>query len=90
MRIIMVEPERSPYEMELEDSLGAMQRCVGGTIEAVYEPGGRDAALICNDEGTPCGKETAAQRRRWKASSIRRNSGNEKTQCTWALRFFAE
>ena len=49
MRIIMVEPERSPYEMELEDSLGAMQRCVGGTIEAVYEPGGRDAALICND-----------------------------------------
>ena len=51
MRIIMVEPERSPYEMELEDSLGAMQRCVVGTIEAVYEPGGRDAALICNDEG---------------------------------------
>mgnify|MGYP004533579789 CR=1 FL=1 len=47
----MVEPERSPYEVELENSLGAMQRCVGGTIEAVYEPGGRDAALICNDEG---------------------------------------
>ena len=37
--------------MELEDSLGAMRRCVGGNIEAVYEPGGRDAALICNDEG---------------------------------------
>ena len=37
--------------MELEDSLGAMQRCVGGTIETIYEPGGRDAALICNDEG---------------------------------------
>ena len=51
MRIIMVEPERSPYEMELEDGLGAMQRCVGGNIEVVYEPGGRDAALICNDEG---------------------------------------
>ena len=47
----MVEPERSPYEVELENSLGAMQRRVGGTIEAVYEPGGRDAALICNDEG---------------------------------------
>ena len=51
MRIIMVEPERRPYETELEDSLGAMQRCVGGTIEVVREPGGRDAALICNDEG---------------------------------------
>lgn len=37
--------------MELEDGLGAMQRCVGGNIEVVYEPGGRDAALICNDEG---------------------------------------
>ena len=51
MRIIMVEPERSPHETELENSLGAMRRCVGGNIEVVYEPGGRDAALICNDEG---------------------------------------
>ena len=37
--------------MEIENSLGAMQRCVGGTIETIYEPGGRDATLICNDEG---------------------------------------
>ena len=37
--------------MELERDLESMCRCVGGTIEAVYEPGGRDAALICNDEG---------------------------------------
>ena len=37
--------------MELEDSLGAMQHCVGGLIQAVFEPGGRNAALICNDEG---------------------------------------
>lgn len=37
--------------MELEDSLASMQRAVGGLIQAVYEPGGRDAALICNDEG---------------------------------------
>ena len=51
MRVVMVEVGRKACEMELEDSLGAMQRCVGGTIEAVYEPGGRDATLICNDEG---------------------------------------
>ena len=51
MRIIVVEGGKRPYEMELEDSLRTMQRCVGGTIEAVYEPGGRDAVLICNDEG---------------------------------------
>lgn len=37
--------------MELENGLESMQRTVGGLIQAVYEPGGRNAALICNDEG---------------------------------------
>ena len=51
MRIIIVEGGKRPYEAELEHDLKSMRRCVGGDIEAVYEPGGRDAALICNDEG---------------------------------------
>ena len=51
MRIIIVEGGKRPYEAELEHNLESMRRCVGGDIEAVYEPGGRDAALICNDEG---------------------------------------
>lgn len=51
MRIIIVERGKRPYEAELECDLESMQHCVGGAIEAVYEPGGRDAALICNDEG---------------------------------------
>ena len=51
MRIIIVEGGKRPYEAELEHDLESMRRCVGGNIEAVYEPGGRDAALICNDEG---------------------------------------
>ena len=51
MRIIVVEGGKRPYEMELEHDLKSMRRCVGGDIEAVYEPGGRGAALICNDEG---------------------------------------
>ena len=51
MRIIVVEGGKRPYEAELEHDLESMRRCVGGDIEAVYEPGGRDAALICNDEG---------------------------------------
>ena len=51
MRIVIVEQGRKPYEAELERDLETMQRCVSGAIEVVYEPGGRDAALICNDEG---------------------------------------
>ena len=51
MRVVMVEVGRKAYEMELENSLGSMQCAVGGLIQAVYEPGGRGAALICNDEG---------------------------------------
>ena len=51
MRIIIVEGGKRPYEAELEHDLESMRRCVGGDIEAVYEPGGRDAAMICNDEG---------------------------------------
>ena len=51
MRIIIVEGGKRPYEAELEHDLESMRRCVGGDIEAVYEPGGRNAALICNDEG---------------------------------------
>lgn len=51
MRVVMVEVGRNACEMELEDSLASMQRAVGGLIQAVYEPGGRNAALICNEEG---------------------------------------
>ena len=51
MRIIIVEGGKRPYEAELEHDLESMRRCVGGNIEVVYESGGRDAALICNDEG---------------------------------------
>lgn len=51
MRVVMVEVGRKACEMELEDSLASMQRAVGGLIQVVYEPRGRDAALICNEEG---------------------------------------
>ena len=51
MRVVMVEVGRKACEMELEDSLASMQRAVGGLIQAVYEPGGRDAAIVYNDDG---------------------------------------
>mgnify|MGYP004487551131 FL=1 len=55
MRVVMVEVGRKACEMELEDSLASMQRAVGGLIQAVYEPRGRDTALICNEEGEALG-----------------------------------
>ena len=52
VRVIIVEGGKKPYEMELENSLAAMQHCVGGLVESVYEQGGPgQCALICNDEG---------------------------------------
>ena len=50
MRILVVEPGRTPYEKDIPASLEAMQEIVGGTIQAVY-PFDEPAALICNDEG---------------------------------------
>ena len=52
VRVIIVEGGKKPYEMELENSLAAMQHCVGGLVESVYERGGPgQCTLICNDEG---------------------------------------
>ena len=52
VRVVIVEGGKKPYEMELENSLAAMQHCVGGLVESVYERGGPgQCALICNDEG---------------------------------------
>ena len=50
MRILVVEPERVPYEMEIDGSLESMQKVVDGMIEAVY-PYKEKVALVCNDEG---------------------------------------
>lgn len=50
MRILLIEPERSAVEKEIDGSLESMQEIVGGTIQAVY-PFADPVALICNDEG---------------------------------------
>ena len=50
MRVLIVEPEKVPYEKEIETTLEAMQSIVGGAIQAVY-PFEEPVALICNDEG---------------------------------------
>ena len=50
MKIIYVEPERTPTVREIDGTLEEMQALVGGTIQAIY-PFEDAVALICNDEG---------------------------------------
>lgn len=50
MKILVVEPEKAPYEHEIEDNIGAMQKVVGGCIEPIYFEKKGDAVAWCNDE----------------------------------------
>ena len=54
MRVLLVEPGKEPRVCELPDTLEAMQKAVGGAIQAVY-PFAEPVALICNDEGKLAG-----------------------------------
>ena len=50
MKVIVVEPQKKPAVRDIDPGLEAMQKIVGGSIEAVY-PFEEPVALICNDEG---------------------------------------
>ena len=50
MQIVMVEPGKAAYAMELEHSLKAMQQAVGGAIQILY-PLEEPVALVCHEEG---------------------------------------
>lgn len=50
MKILVIEPQKIPYEKEISGSLESMQAIVGGTIQAIY-PYDDPVALVCNDEG---------------------------------------
>ena len=48
--VLLVEPGKYPRMIEIEDSLEAMQRVVGGDIEE-FMPYEEEIAIICNEEG---------------------------------------
>ena len=48
--VLLIQPEKYPKIVEIEDSLEAMQALVGGDIEE-YMPFEDEAAIICNEEG---------------------------------------
>lgn len=49
IRILVVEPNKEPYELIINHTLENMQKIVGGRIEFVELED--DVDLICNDEG---------------------------------------
>ena len=50
MKVLMVEPGKSPYETEIEGGLESLQAAIGGDIQATY-PFEDPVGVICNDEG---------------------------------------
>ena len=50
MTILLVSPGQVPRKITIEDTLDAMQRIVGGSIQAAY-PFEEPVALICHEEG---------------------------------------
>ena len=54
--VLLVEPNKYPKMIEIDDTLEAMQTVVGGDIEE-YMPFEDEVAIICNEEGKCCGLE---------------------------------
>ncbi len=54
MKILVIEPMKAPKVKEIDSTLEAMQKEVGGYIEAIY-PFEEPIALICNEEGKMIG-----------------------------------
>lgn len=50
MRILVIEPGRTPEERKVSGSLVSLQDVVRGLIQAIY-PFDDAVALLCNDEG---------------------------------------
>ena len=56
LKILVVEPNKEPYQLEIQDDYKTMQGIVGGLIEAYY-PFEDNAFIFCNDEGKIIGLE---------------------------------
>ena len=50
MKVLMVEPNKVPYETEIDSGLESLQAAVGGYIQATY-PYDDPVAIVCNEEG---------------------------------------
>lgn len=50
IKILVVEPEKTPYVKKIEPSLASYQAEVGGYIQVIY-PFDDPVAIICDEEG---------------------------------------
>lgn len=66
LSVVYVEPNRKPFVSEIEHTLNAEQKAVGGLIELVYNDD--ETAIVCNEEGKLKGME--GNRRIGNGSSI--------------------
>lgn len=51
MDVLIVEPNKLPYEKRIPNTLEAKQKIVGGLIEVTYMLNDDKVAIICNEEG---------------------------------------
>ena len=51
INVLVVEPNKFPYEKQIENTLEAKQEIVGGLIEDVTVLGDDKVRIICNEEG---------------------------------------
>lgn len=49
MKVLMIKPGKRPKEIVLDQTLKAMQKVVGGYIQAIY-PFEEPVAIVCNEE----------------------------------------
>ena len=50
MKVLIVEPNKIPYEKNIENNLETLQEIVGGMIQITY-PYEDLVGIVCNDEG---------------------------------------
>lgn len=51
IKCLLVEPYKLPREIEIDNTLEAEQKIVGGYIECAYLPNDSEVVIICNEEG---------------------------------------
>lgn len=51
LNILVVEPNKLPYEKKIKNNLKSRQDIVKGNIEYIYMKNCDDAILVCNEEG---------------------------------------